>query len=225
VDGYDPTTGVYEQFAGFYRMAEVHPSRLEARPMPADAMFGRQVTLASKVIKQADVLMLAHMLPEEFPTEVMRANYEYYEPFTSHGSSLSPAMHATISSRIGLPERALDEIRMARDVDMSDNLGSAAGGLHMATMGGMWQALIQGFGGVRRIGDALSIDPQLPAEWPRLSFAVRFRGAAVKLELATDEIRLEVREAPLEARLAGRPMRLGVGSHVFNRDGNEWVPA
>lgn len=225
VDGFDTSTLVYEQFRGFHKMAEVHPSRLQPKPMPADLLLGREVTLGSKVIKQGDVLMLAHMLPEEFSTEVTRANYEYYEPFTCHGSSLSPAIHAAVSSRIGLPERALDEFRMARDVDLSDNLGSAAGGIHMATMGGMWQAVVQGFGGVRRIGESLLIDPHLPTEWPRITFAMRFRGSTLRLTLTAAEIKVAVRDAPLKAQLAGRVTQLEIGDHAFRRQRSDWVSA
>ena len=88
-DGFDARTLLFEQFAGFYGLNDVPLEKLRPRPMAADLMLGRDVTLVSKVVKQADVVMLCYILSDEISDEVARANYDYYEPITSHGSSLS----------------------------------------------------------------------------------------------------------------------------------------
>ena len=69
---------------------------------------------------------------------------------------------------------------MAAEIDLSDNMGNAARGLHLATMGGLWQAAVMGFGGVRRVDETLKIDPHLPEKWSDLSFALRFRGSRLR---------------------------------------------
>ena len=101
VDGFDPATKLFEQFAGFYEMDDVPIEKLRPRPMAADLMLGREVTLHAKVVKQADVVMLCHILSDEYGDDVARANYDYYEPITSHGSSLSPGIHAAVAARLG----------------------------------------------------------------------------------------------------------------------------
>jgi trehalose/maltose hydrolase-like predicted phosphorylase len=50
-------------------------------------------------------------------------------------------------------------------------------------MGSMWQALVIGFCGVRPEGDALRVDPHLPAEWSALEVRLRFRGSTVRMRL------------------------------------------
>jgi len=100
VDGYDPETLLYEQFAGFYDMADVPIEKIRPRPMAADLLLGRDVTLVSKVVKQADVVMLCHVLADEIDEKATRANYDYYEPITCHGSSLSPGIHAAVAARL-----------------------------------------------------------------------------------------------------------------------------
>ena len=75
--------------------------KLRPRPMAADLLLGRDVTLVSKVVKQADVVMLCYVLPDEISDDVARANYDYYEPITSHGSSLRPGIHAAVAARLG----------------------------------------------------------------------------------------------------------------------------
>lgn len=41
----------------------------------------------TQITKQADVVMLLHLLGEEFDEETMKENYAYYEKRALHGSS------------------------------------------------------------------------------------------------------------------------------------------
>ena len=108
VDGYDPATELYEQFAGFFDLEPLVIARLAPRrPVAADLLLGRERVTGAQVIKQADVLMLHHLVPDEVaPTRSART-----WPSTSrappHGSSLSPAVHASLFARAGRYEDAL----------------------------------------------------------------------------------------------------------------------
>jgi kojibiose phosphorylase len=216
-DGFDPATRLYEQFAGFYEMDEIDPAALAARPMAADLLLGREVTLKSKVVKQADVVMLCYVLPDEIPADTALANLRYYEPITAHGSSLSPGIHAALAARLGQTRLAAEAFRMAADIDLSDNMGNAARGLHMATMGGLWQAAVMGFGGVRRHNETLVIDPHLPEEWTSLDFSVRFRGSRFHVAVRRGEIDLTVGDAPATVMVGRRKRKLTLGVHHFRK--------
>ncbi len=217
VDGFDPATKLYEQFAGFYDMDDVDPAAFAARPMAADLLLGREVTLKSKVVKQADVVMLCYVLPGEIPADAALANLRYYEPITSHGSSLSPGIHAALAARLGQVGMAAEAFRMAADIDLSDNMGNAARGLHMATMGGLWQAAVMGFGGVRRDDETLVLDPHLPEDWSSLDYAVRFRGSRFHVAVRHGEIDVTVGDAPATVMVGRRKCRLAVGAHHFRK--------
>ncbi len=217
VDGFDPATRLYEQFAGFYEMDDVDPAALAARPLAADLLLGREVTLKSKVVKQADVVMLCYVLPDEIPADVAAANLRYYEPITSHGSSLSPGIHAALSARLGQIGLAAEAFRMAADIDLSDNMGNAARGLHMATMGGLWQAAVMGFGGVRRHDETLVLDPHLPEEWSSLEYSVRFRGSRFHVAVRRGELDVTVGDAAATVVVGRRKRRLAVGVHHFRK--------
>jgi kojibiose phosphorylase len=223
VDGFDPQTRLFEQFEGFYDMADVEPELLRPRPMPADLLLGREVTTVSKVVKQADVVMLCHVLDEEIELETMRANYDYYEPITVHGSSLSPGAHAAVAARLGRMDDAMTDFRMACAVDLADNMGNAARGLHLATMGGIWQAVVFGFAGVRRRGEVITCDPHLPEEWQKLTFPLRFRDAALHFELEHGQVGITVEggTVPVVLGLSSEKESarvLGPGPHTFRRD-------
>ena len=189
VDGFDRASGIYEQFAGFF---ELEPLVIEEiaprRPIAADLLLGAERVAGAQVLKQADVLMAHHMLPDEVVPDSLDPNLDFYEPRTAHGSSLSPAIHAGLLARAGRYRPALEALRIAARLDLDDLTGSTAGGLHLATMGGLWQALAFGFGGVRPRGERLLVDPHLPTEWHALELALRFRGRPLRLRIDREGI-------------------------------------
>ena len=204
VDGYDEGTGVYEQFAGFHRLEPLVIAELAPTPVAADVLLGSKRVAASQVVKQADVLMLHHLVPEETAPGSLAPNLAFYEPRTAHGSSLSPAIHAALLARLGETARAVEMFRIAARLDLDDITGTTAGGLHLATMGGVWQALAYGFLGLRPADDALCIDPRLPHDWAGLSMRVRFHGARVRV--AADHERVTVScDRPVEVRVGAGP--------------------
>ena len=80
VTGLDPATGMYEQFAGFHTLEPIDLSPYADRTMPIDVVIGRERTQRSQVVKQADVVALIALLPEEFPGAAAEANFRHYEP-------------------------------------------------------------------------------------------------------------------------------------------------
>jgi trehalose/maltose hydrolase-like predicted phosphorylase len=203
VDGYDPMSGLYEQFAGFFRLeplviADVAPRR----PIAADLLLGRERTVAAQVLKQADVLMLHQLVPDEVAPGSLLPNLDFYEPRTAHGSSLSPAIHAGLFARAGRFREALRALRIAARIDLDDLTGSTASGVHLATMGGLWQALVFGFAGVSPRGNTLIVDPRLPPDWGALELCLSFRGSPLRLRIhrggveldAGDELELRPRD-------------------------------
>lgn len=192
VDGYDTGTGLYEQFAGFFALEPlIIADTAPRRPIAAELLLGVDRTARAQVVKQADVLMLHHLVPDETAPGSLQANLAYYEPRTAHGSSLSPPIHASLLARAGRPADALAWLRIAARMDLDDLSGSTAGGLHMATMGGLWQALVFGFAGLHVRADRLYLRPQLPPTWPAMELNLRFRGTPLRLRLEPGTARVD----------------------------------
>jgi trehalose/maltose hydrolase-like predicted phosphorylase len=192
VDGFDPATRRHEQFAGFYRLEQLLISQIAGRrPIAADLLLGRDRVAGAQVIKQADVLMLHHLVPDEAPTDSLGPNLDFYEPRTAHGSSLSPAIHASLLARAGRLPEALAALRIAARIDLDDLTGSTASGVHLATMGGLWQAIVFGFAGVRPRGSVLVVDPHLPPTWNAMQVRLCFRGIPFILRLDRRDVALD----------------------------------
>jgi trehalose/maltose hydrolase-like predicted phosphorylase len=146
-----------------------------------DVVLGREQTQRSKVIKQADVVALLGLLPEEFPADSGRANFRYYEPRCGHGSSLSGAMHGLVAARLGYSDLALRYFQHAAAIDLADNHTATAGGLHMAALGGTWLTAIFGFAGLSLRSDGIAFNPKLPASWRTLKFGIEWRGRRLRI--------------------------------------------
>jgi trehalose/maltose hydrolase-like predicted phosphorylase len=224
VDGWNADRGLYEQFKGFFDLEPLLMSEVTSPPCAVDVLLGAERVAGSQLIKQADVLMLHHLVPDEVMAGSLDPCLAFYEPRTAHGSSLSPAISACLLARSGQPEKALEMFRMAARLDLDDLTGTTAGGLHLATMGGVWQALAFGFLGIRLAradGEGhgqgqgqgqghghgqepvLDVDPSLPGTWTALGLSFRIHGHRVGVRADHDKVDISC-EAPLLVRVAER---------------------
>jgi trehalose/maltose hydrolase-like predicted phosphorylase len=203
--GLQPATGLYEQFAGFHALEPLDLARYADRTVPIDVVIGRERTQRSQVVKQADVVALMALLPEEFPGAMAEKNFRHYEPLCAHGSSLSAGMHALVAARLGDPEMALRYLReaAATDLDLDPN---SAGGVRIAGLGGIWQAVMRGFVGLDLAGETLGIDPRLPPQWRSLSFRVCWRGRSLAMRVAGGTVQATLVE--------GEAMDIRIGATV-----------
>jgi trehalose/maltose hydrolase-like predicted phosphorylase len=222
IDGFDHDTGIYEQCAGFHKLepliiAEVAPRR----PISADLLLGARRVRGAQVIKQADVLMLHHLVPDAVEPGTLEPNLRFYEPRTAHGSSLSPGIHASLFARARDYDRALDALRIACRVDIDDLTDTTAGGLHLATMGSVWQALTFGFAGIRPRGGRLAIDPRLPPAWAAMEFRVRFHGTRVHVRVEKNRLTIDG-DGPLALTVEGTEYRLDGRRLSLRRRGPVW---
>jgi trehalose/maltose hydrolase-like predicted phosphorylase len=219
--GLDFRAGLFEQFAGYFALEEINLADYAGRSVPMDVVLGRERTQRSQVVKQADVVALLALLPEEFAGETGAANFHYYEPRCGHGSSLSRAMHGLVAARLGYSEMALGYFRQTAAIDLADTHVAIGGGVHIAALGGIWLTAVFGFAGVSLRSEAVVIDPQLPVGWRSLGFGLQWRGRRLKVRIDQTKQRIE---ATLEE---GEPMTLIVSGtpHELRRCQVLRVPA
>ncbi|MDX2229075.1 MAG: beta-phosphoglucomutase [Leptolyngbyaceae cyanobacterium bins.349] len=200
----DPTTGLIEQFEGFFNLEDVDLATYEPRLKSMQVILGIEGAKQRQVLKQADSLMLLYLLrrgafvdavladtPEQAwanalrDRQILQTNWDYYNPRTDHtyGSSLSPAVHAVLACELGDPQQAYDHFMRSALVDLADVRGNAAEGIHAASAGGVWQAVVFGFAGVHFTANGPVAAPSLPAHWSRLQFRLLWRGQSYEFDL------------------------------------------
>jgi trehalose/maltose hydrolase-like predicted phosphorylase len=190
--GFDPATNLIEQFAGYFQLEEVDVAAFRRSTVPIDVLLGAERTQRSKVVKQADVVALSALVWEKWPIMVHDANFRYYEPRTAHGSSLSPAFYALVAARLGDTILAQAYLRQVAEIDLANNMGNAAGGVHMGALGGLWQAAVFGAAGLVAREDGIAVDPHLLPGWSEIAFPVQWRGRSLRLRIEADPKRIEI---------------------------------
>ena len=200
---FNPETALFEQFTGYFQKERIDLKSYEPRSAAMDVILGHGRIQQTNVVKQADVVMAMYLLWDDMPANVRSANFHYYEPRTGHGSSLSPAMHALVAARLGEMSVASRYLRQASEIDLSNNMGNAAGGVHAAAMGGLWQAIVFGFAGVQPRGDSVAFTPNLLSQWQRLAFPFQWRNRLLHVSMEPGRIRVSHR--------AGKTIKLRFG--------------
>jgi kojibiose phosphorylase len=185
--------GLIEQFEGYFQRRAVDLASLEPREISAQALFGIEGCNDTQVLKQPDVLMLQYLLRNDFTDEQVRINYDYYTPRTDHtyGSSLGPSIQTIMACDVGLPDQAYEHFIRAARADLRDVRGNAGDGIHGASAGGTWQAVVFGFAGLRVSEEGWTVTPRLPQHWKRLSFKFFQRGKLQVVELTKPATTLE----------------------------------
>ncbi|MHC5742411.1 MAG: beta-phosphoglucomutase [Nostoc sp.] len=179
---YDPSTELIEQFEGFFQSEDIDLADYEPRDRSMQAILGVNQINKYQVIKQPDILMLLYLMREsaDFPynEKALQTNWDYYAPRTdiTYGSSLGPAVQAILASDLGKSTEAYQQFMRALMVDLEDNRGNTNDGIHGASAGGIWQAVIFGFGGIQLTENGPVANPHLPPGWKRLKFKLHWRG-------------------------------------------------
>lgn len=187
VIAYDETLGVHPQDQDFLAK-EVWDQDLEEPRRPLLLHFHPLVIYRHQVLKQADVVLAMFLRGDEFSEEDKRRNFEYYDPLTTGDSTLSAVVQSIIAAEIGYCEEAFEHFSKALVVDLADVHGNAADGIHVASCGGVWSALVSGFGGMRDYRGDISFDPRVPAEWGSLTFRLTVRGVHVRVRVTHEEL-------------------------------------
>ncbi len=174
--------------------------------------------LRSCYIKQADVLQGLYFFEDQFDTDTLRRNYEFYEPMTVHESSLSPCVHSILASRLALKDKAYEFYLRTARLDLDDYNNDTEDGCHITSMAGTWLAVVKGFGGLRIETNQLVLNPYCPDNWQSLAFTIRFRGVLLQVTTTQTEVTVQnFSQQPITLLLHGEPV-------TVDRDSRKSVP-
>lgn len=194
----DKNTGLIEQFDGYFKLEDVDIPTLKTRILDDKEYWGGAYGIASEtqVIKQADVVTMMSMFRDDYTKEQMKKNWEYYEPRTEHGSSLSACMYSLLACYTGMQEKAYPFFMKSAsaDLDLPGKLWMGLiyiGGTHPAAAGGAWIVAVEGFGGVKFENDGISVNPVLPEKWKRLKFKIKYQGKKYLIDITPDKKSVE----------------------------------
>lgn len=214
--------GVPAQHEGYEQLPDCRPR--EHAQGPAARLSPDEADLATalenfptKLVKQADVVLLMHLHPDAVAPEAAAETFAYYERRTAHESSLSAAPHGVVAARLGLPDDAYAFfLRAARyNLDFHPRT-DYRNGLHLSAYAGAWQVLVEGFLAAEPLGpNALRLRPLLPGHWSGLTVPLRYRGRTLRVEAAHSSVTVRCLSGPdLRVELGDRTWTLVEGHAV-----------
>lgn len=207
---FDEKTGIYEQHEGYFHLPHVEVGDIPVENFPLYHHWSYDRIYRNDMIKQPDVLMFLLLFNSGFSEEILRANYEFYEPRCIHESSLSPSVHSILASQLKKHEEAYRFFQFATRMDLDNYNRNSDEGLHTTSIAAAWMNIVYGFGGLRSDGEQLSICPTMPRQWKGYSFRINYQERMIKVEIAEDKVFLScLKGDEFEIKVYGIPVRVG----------------
>lgn len=187
---FDEKLNVFIQQDGFLDKELKPAAGIPAKERPINQHWSWDRILRSCFIKQADVLQGLYFFEDQYDTETIRRNFDFYEPMTVHESSLSACVHSIIASRIGYIDKAYELYLRTSRLDLDDYNREVAEGLHITSMSGSWLAIVEGFGGMRIRENRVFLDPAIPDTWSTFTFHARFREISFEVKVTRKDVEI-----------------------------------
>ncbi|GAA5155061.1 glycosyl hydrolase family 65 protein [Microbacterium pseudoresistens] len=189
---FSPSLGIHPQDSQFLECEVWDLASTPPEHRPLLLHFHPLVIYRFQVLKQADVVLALFLQGNHFTQAEKLADFEYYDPLTTGDSTLSAVVQSILAAEVGYQDLAHEYFAQALFVDLADLHRNASDGVHVASAGGVWSMLVSGFGGMRDYDGGLSFDPRLPADWPELSYPLRWFGSQLRVTLTRSELCVEI---------------------------------
>lgn len=152
--------------------------------------FGHYMTqeklYRSKVLKQADSISLAMLFKSDFSMKQIENTYNYFEPITTHDSSLSPINHAIVAGWIGNKQHLQKFLDYSLELDYNYEKRGAEEGIHIANCGCIHQFIMQTIAGIDTAIVSDTPSPKLgkfnlPESWKTVEFKIIWKSKKYKI--------------------------------------------
>ena len=213
---YFPTlegTSIFLQQDGFMDKEQLSAADIPVAERPINQHWSWDRILRSIFIKQADVLQGLYLFEDHFNEDIIRENFDFYEPKTVHESSLSPCVHVILAAKIKRLDKALELYLRTSRLDLDDYNHEADEGLHITSMAGTWMSVVEGLAGVRVYEDSLSIDPQIPSPWKSYAFQIRYQNQPLDIAITQQKVTItNLGSALISCELVGTTIQIEAGA-------------
>lgn len=188
-------SGIIEQFDGYFKLEDASVDEVRSRLIDPKEYWGGAYGVAAdtQVIKQADIAAMLSMFSNDYTQDIMKKNFDYYEPRTEHGSSLSACMYSLLACMTGNPDAAYPLFMKSAAEDLRPGgkqwLGLIyIGGTHPAAAGGAWIVAVKGFAGISEQNGRLVCRPCLPKKWKGMSFKLMYRNKIYDIAIQDNNV-------------------------------------
>jgi trehalose/maltose hydrolase-like predicted phosphorylase len=212
---YDEELGIHPQDDSFLEKAVWDFEHTPEENYPLLLHYHPLVIYRYQVLKQADVVLALFLQGNRFTPAEKKRNFDYYEPITTHDSSLSPCIHSIVAAEIGYLQKAYEYFMQTARMDLDDVNHNVKDGIHTAAMAGAWLSIVNGFAGMREYDGELHFCPRIPGPWQRYRFRVTFKGRFLEIDVSQERVLYRLLEgSPISIRHDQEPVVLEPGKEI-----------
>lgn len=213
----DEKTGIIPQFDGYFDLKEIDLSVYKNASVVGTVFhdYSGEDVQGMQAGKQADIVELLYQMEDITTPDNKAKNYVYYEARTLHDSSLSKAIHSITACDLGMEKEAYDMFMSAALTDLGQEMKSSDAGIHSANMGGVWQDVVMGFGGIRIRDGHLRIAPNCPKQWEKFTYPLYWKGNELHITVCKDGVEVINEGEDFEAEIMGQTVTASKGKNEF----------
>ena len=213
----DEKTGIIPQFDGYFDLKEIDLSVYKNASVVGTVFhdYSGEDVQGMQAGKQADIVELLYQMEDITTPDNKAKNYVYYEARTLHDSSLSKAIHSITACDLGMEKEAYEMFMSAALTDLGQEMKSSDAGIHSANMGGVWQDVVMGFGGIRIRDGHLRIAPNCPKQWEKFTYPLYWKGNELHITVCKDGVEVINEGEDFEAEIMGQTVTVSKGKNEF----------
>lgn len=215
---YDEQLGIYPQDDGFLMRKQWDDSKIpEEKRHLLYENYHPLFVFRQKMSKQADAILGFYLHSNFFTKEEIKKNYDFYQTVTLHHSSLSTCIFGIVACQIGYYEEAFRYFTESARMDLDDYHNNFYAGIHAANMAGTWQAMVNGFAGMRVNNEKLEFHPFLPESWNGYRFLLTYQKSRLEVNVSKGEVRVTLKnKIPVSLWLGEKEYKLEKEGDVAN---------
>ncbi len=175
---------IYAQDSSFLNKKKLDISSIPKDKFPLLLNYHPLYLYKHQVLKQAD-LMLAMVLLDYEDNSIYRDSFNYYEPITTHDSSLSKCIYSIAAFKLGKLDLACKYFKEVLETDLYNNHKNTDHGLHVANLGGSYLGFVYGVLGLRIHSDFISINPKTTKVIEGYELNIIYRGSKINFKVGT----------------------------------------
>lgn len=213
----DEKTGIIPQFDGYFDLKEIDLSVYKNASVVGTIFhdYSGEDVQGMQAGKQADIVELLYQMEDITTPDNKAKNYVYYEARTLHDSSLSKAIHSITACDLGMEKEAYEMFMSAALTDLGQEMKSSDAGIHSANMGGVWQDVVMGFGGIRIRDGHLRIAPNCPKQWEKFTYPLYWKGNELHITVCKDGVEVINEGEDFEAEIMDQRVTVSKGKNEF----------
>lgn len=215
---YDEQLGIYPQDDGFLMRKQWDDSKIpEEKRHLLYENYHPLFVFRQRMSKQADAILGFYLHSNFFTKEEIKKNYDFYQTVTLHHSSLSTCIFGIVACQIEYYEEAFRYFTESARMDLDDYHNNFYAGIHAANMAGTWQAMVNGFAGMRVNNGKLEFHPFLPDSWNGYRFLITYQRSRLEVNVSKGEVMVTLKnKIPVSLWLGEKEYKLEKEGDVAN---------